>query len=650
MSYNKSLLSNLEKQPRKIGMELSIKQLEKIILDASKYYYSSDVEIISDKTFDIIQDILREKKPKSKVLENIGSMEPSINKIKLPYHMGSMNKIKPNSKELNNYLSKFKGPFVISEKLDGLSGLLVCNLKQSKMSLYSRGDGSNGQNLSGLLNNINLFTNKKNNLVDKCIKNGIHHLVIRGEIIMKKDIFNKKYKALYSKGRSLVAGTCKKQDPSIVKDMDYVSYEIIEPNLKPNEQFTILKNLGLIVANNEVKEIVNNDILKKTLIEYKSKSNYEIDGIIITDNSKKYPPNESKNPEHSVAFKMLLDEQMKETTITHIEYNASKHGVLIPTIKYKEIIIGGDKFTATTGFYAKYIKDNKLGPGAIIKIVISGDVIPYVAEIVKSAKEWQAPSKKDFGDFEWNSSGLQLVLKNKDDNLGVRLKRLTHFFTTLEIEGMGPGNIERLYKAGYDTVNKIIKVTPDLIAQIDGYQIKSALKIYKSIHSITDKPIELSLLMTASNTFGQGFGVRKIKPVIMKYPNLMEKSNIINKNNLLNVNGYSEKSAISFIDGFRLFKEWLNDHPNLKFEIKKATTKVKKNGKMNNQVVVFTGVRDNELEDKIMKEGGTIGSDVNSKTTLLIAKDPNNASGKVNKARKLEIKIISLEDAKKQIC
>ena len=45
------------------------------------------------------------------------------NKVTLPYYVGSMDKIKPDSDALKRWKQKFKGPFTISAKLDGVSGL-----------------------------------------------------------------------------------------------------------------------------------------------------------------------------------------------------------------------------------------------------------------------------------------------------------------------------------------------------------------------------------------------------------------------------------------------------------------------------------------------------------------------------------------------
>ena len=67
---------------------------------------------------------------------------------------------------------------------------------------------------------------------------------------------------------------------------------------------------------------------------------------------------------------------------------------------------------------------------------------------------------------------------------------------------------------------------------------------------------------------------------------------------------------------------------------------------MRNEFIVMTGFRDKELEDKLVGIGATIQSIINSKTTLVIAKDINSNSGKVKKAKEMGIKVVSKDNNK----
>ena len=73
------------------------------------------------------------------------------------------------------------------------------------------------------------------------------------------------------------------------------------------------------------------------------------------------------------------------------------------------------------------------------------------------------------------------------------------------------------------------------------------------------------------------------------------------------------------------------------------------NNKFKDYVVVFTGIRDDKMQSIIENGGGKVTNSVNSKTTLVIAKDPNDKKGKIKKAEELNINIISYENAKKSI-
>jgi NAD-dependent DNA ligase len=64
--------------------------------------------------------------------------------------------------------------------------------------------------------------------------------------------------------------------------------------------------------------------------------------------------------------------------------------------------------------------------------------------------------------------------------------------------------------------------------------------------------------------------------------------------------------------------------------------------------IVFTGVRNAEMEDAINNGGGKIGSGITGKTTLVVAKDINESSSKLNTAREKGIQIMSIDDFAKK--
>ena len=97
---------NLEEYSKKLKKS----ELEKIILKANKEYYNSKTgnTLITDQEFDILKDALIERFPKSKVIHDVGApILGSEEKVNLPYWLGSMDKIKPGSKELDRWIQKY---------------------------------------------------------------------------------------------------------------------------------------------------------------------------------------------------------------------------------------------------------------------------------------------------------------------------------------------------------------------------------------------------------------------------------------------------------------------------------------------------------------------------------------------------------------
>ena len=157
------------------------KELTNLLNKANKAYYIDDKSIMIDNLYDILREYTLEKYPKNTIAKDgHASCDISIekNKVKLPYELWSMDKIKSESSAVQKWMQKFTGPYVISCKLDGISALYVANEKSSEGKLYTRGNGTYGQDIS--------------HFIPYLIKKHTSGIAIRGEIIIKKDVFPKK--------------------------------------------------------------------------------------------------------------------------------------------------------------------------------------------------------------------------------------------------------------------------------------------------------------------------------------------------------------------------------------------------------------------------------------------------------------------------
>jgi DNA ligase (NAD+) len=658
-TITKQQIKRLELNPHEEGLDLDIDLLEKIITKSKNdYFNNSETPLLTDNTFDILEIILKEKKPNSNVFKLVGAVIANPeDKVKLPYYMSSLDKVKPGEKVLTKWLKNNPADIIVSEKVDGLSGLLIIEKgadNKYTMTLYKHGDGVEGQNISQLIEkgiNITISGKLNHKEIDKVLQTE-KHLAVRGEIIIKKSVFANKYNKLYQKDRALVAGivNSKHPDANIIKDMEIVFYELITPcNMTFEEQFKSMKSYGLNVVNYKTYKSLVESQLPEILMTFKQESLYEIDGIILTDNTKSHKRILSGNPKYSVAFKMPLDEQIANTKILNVEYNISKHGTLAPRIQYYPVVIKGDTHQYTSGFNLKYIVDNKINIGTEIQIIKSGDVIPYIYKILKTSEEPLMPPKEI--KWHWNDTHVDAIVDNAESNEDVRTKRIISFFAVMKIAGVGEGVVNKLVNAGYDEIKNILELTPDVIAQIDGFQLKSATNVYNSIHKVIDVPQPLDRVMTASNIFGIGLGEKKFKLVLDAIPNFIEKwvmRKSLLRPDIMSVEGFSDKSVDLLLEGMPKFIEWLDIHKNI-ITLEKPSEKQKPKGdKFAGMVVVFTGVRNADMEKAIVDGGGVIGSGVSGKTTLIIAKDPSESSSKLNKARETGIPIMGIDAFAKQ--
>lgn len=593
------------------------------------YFNTRDSEVIlKDNIYDILLDII-EQKEQTTYIAPIGSKITSDKEIKLPYFLGSMNKMK-NENDVNKWLTKYKDDaYIVEDKLDGVSCLLIINNEEIK--LYTRGDGEFGSNISHLSPYI------------KHIPKSNCSLIVRGELIMRKDIFDEKYSKTFANARNMVSGIINsKTIKEEANDIDFVAYEIINNDnnlITALEQFNLLKNNKFLVVNHLILSNIDAEILTEKLLEFKKTSEYEIDGIIIHTN-KKYKRNISGNPDYAFAFKVRMDDNIAETVVEEVEWNHTKWNVLKPRIKVKPVNLCGVSINYATGFNAKYILENNLGKGSIVLITRSNDVIPFIVEVKKS-------TTADFPDeeYRWNETKVDIIAES-DDNSISKIKQIASFFSDLKIKHVSVSTIERMFEKGYDTLPKILSASIKDFEKLDRFGEKMAERTYNNIHEGLQN-VSIQLLLGASSCFGFGMGKRKVKKLFEDIPDLLELYNTKTSKDLekmiLNVEGFSDLSANKIIENIPNAIEFIESISPYITISKKGIDMIVENN-LEGQKIVMSGFRDSDLSNNIEKRNGSIMSSVSKNTTILIVKDNTKETSKIIQARTLGISIFSKEE------
>lgn len=659
----------------------NINELKKIYYEATEQYYNTEIEKqylkLTDDEFDIIVELIEKKDPLFNVKE-VGFLPDAGKKTNLPFYMGSLNKLKSdNDKGIKNWIKKYTyDEYIIEEKLDGVSALLVytfpnSEIKETKTELFTRGNGFIGTDISFVIPQINFIPTT----IEK-LKKSITKIALRGELIISKKNFEEKFQTRFSNPRNLVSGLVHSINPDFEQSVDFVVYQLVYLTLTNlikssvestgkkvipiSDIFENLENMGFKMAKFNIypRETINAATLSLILNNFKNASDYNIDGIVVQPNDF-FTLIEGQNPKNAFAFKENKIENHFQTKVIKVIWNITKYGVLKPKLEVEPVIIDGVTITFVTASNAKNIVDNQIGPGTIIEMVRSGDIIPYITKVISSTKA-QMPTES----FIWNSTHVDILLSDVEKHQDqISLRRFVDFFQMMDVDNLSDKTLLKIIQTGYKTLFSILQMTLNDFYKIEGFREGGIManKIYENIQKSMRNRSLLDIL-TASSALGQNIGRERIKLLLIYIPNLME-IEIDNKT----IKNLTEK--IQEIPSFGLtlteiilknlesaqdfVKKFYAIFPKTETEIQIQNIEIQEN--VNNETespfkdmtVVFSNIRNKELK-KIIEDGkGNVKDSVTKKTNYLIVateNDQENLTEKIIKAKVLNIPMITLQE------
>lgn len=628
----RSLIEEINENPRLIA-KLSEEELLVVLNEAHDVYHATDETLMTDDMYDLLKQRLKKINPKHAFFKKVGAPVKG-EKVKLPFYMGSLDKIRDDPKHVENFKKKYPGKYVISDKLDGISALLV--YKNKKATLYTRGDGTYGQDISRFIPFIS--TIPKPSIISESI-------VVRGELILSRESWNNlKHKG--ANPRNVVAGAVNAKEPDLelFDHIQFVSYEVLSPKELPSIAFDHLRSRGfkpphyVIMSDTEM----NNETLSNLLVQRRERSEFECDGIVIRhDKDHKYIS--GKNPNYAFAYKSILTHEEAEVIIHTVEWNASKDGFLKPTLLFDTVVLAGVKIQRATGFNGQFIEKNKIGPGSRVVIIRSGDVIPHVVRILSPSATGK-PSMPDVS-YEWTDTHVDIFVTGEATE-EIILKQLEFFVKQLDIKYLAKGTLAKMYSAGYDTVPKIMNIKEKELLAIDGIQEKGAKKLYESIKSTREKSNCIDYL-AGLNNLGRGIGRKKIENLVKAYPEIAQ-----GKVPTFNASIKVESLASSTIQEiFKLLPENFKEIHKIDKEsctLKEKPMSVPTSPKVSSKLaelegksIVFTGFRNKEWEEELKKINCKVVGSVTKSLYMVVALDPEETSSKLQKSREYNIPILS---------
>jgi DNA ligase (NAD+) len=415
---------------------MNLAQRQKLYLKAKHAYYESDKEILTNGEYDKLEDLIKAECPEWVELAKTGvQVDEGRDEIDLPQFMPSLEKAYP--EQVPKFVNRFKQDlFTGMDKLDGTSLFLRYQGSKPKL-LVTRGNGSKGRDISFLIPALVEY----GRIPAEIIESG--NLDLRIEAVMTRKKFDSKWskKANPKDGkdnaRQLVNGAfLRKKATPVLQDIDLVVLGVY--NMTIAKGLSLAQRRGFAVVYHE--EGVESSRFEQLLNERKDASKYEIDGRVYAQPDKLLHYESDDKPKWIFAHKMNNDEDAYEVRVLSIEYAKTRLNRWSAVCVINPTQMDGVVVERVTAHNAGWMKENGIGPGARIKVLRSGGVIPKIVGVVKKAEFKEPP-----GAYE--QRGRFLYALEEDHNQQIRA--LHFFMTTLGIELLAEKTLAKLYDVGF---------------------------------------------------------------------------------------------------------------------------------------------------------------------------------------------------------
>ena len=619
-------------------------------------YYNDSESLISDKQYDDLFDELQSLEEETGIImsnsptKTVGyEVKSKLEKVKHSHPMLSLDKTKS-----TDDLIKFSDgrDCIISLKLDGLTVLNTYNdgvLYQAE----TRGNGEEGEIIT---HNAKVFDNLPLNIpFDRKFE-------IEGEAIITQSDFEKiNVNGEYKNCRNLASGSVRQLDSNITKNrhVRFIAWKIPFGVTTYSKGFEIAAQYGFEVVP-YVKYNSSTDNIEKKIEELKTiakEKSLPIDGLVITYNNVEYGKSlgmTGHHPKHSLAYKFYDD--IYPTELLDVEFTMGKTGVLTPTAVFKPVEIDGTVVERASLHNISIMKELGIThKGQTINVYKANQVIPQIDSVEDDDIEITDDNMiipvetcpicgADTKIIQENDS--KVLICTNDNCKGKLLGKLVHFCSknAINIEGMSEATLQFLIDKGWiKSFHDIYKLDyhRENWKEYDGFGDKSVDKLLDAIEDSKNTTLDRFIYSLSIPQIG-----RSASKDIAKFFN----------NNYEEFKMYGTTINYTQIDGFgesmnNSLHKWLSENHIMMEELtKEFTFKKEKNNSssvdLSGKTFVITGSlihyknRD-ELVSIIESMGGKVSGSVSAKTSYLINNDTQSSSSKNQKAKQLNIPIIS---------
>lgn len=641
-----------------------MKQLIKELNNASYAYYNQ-VPIMSDYEWDKMYDELETLEYVTGIVlansptHNVGySVSDELREVEHNHPMLSLDKTK-SVDELVDFIGD--KDYFLSVKADGLTTSLHY-IDGKLIGAETRGDGVRG---TECLQNVLTMKNVPKEIPYK------NELIIDGETIIGWDTFREINDKLpedkkYKHPRNLVSGSLQLLDSkeAASRNMRFVAWRVIKgfEHKTPSEDLFKAKDIGFeiipILKSPRINQNEKLAILLNHIRESADSHNIPYDGAVMAVDDYKIAESMGRTDKffrHSMAYK--YEDELFETVLTDIEWNTSKTGLINPVAIFQPVDLNGAITTRATLHNITYIKDMMLGIGDRIRVYRSNMVIPKVHDSIDKSGNFSIPDKcpicgQPTEILKENNSEV-LYCMNPDCH-GKLLCKLKHAVSrdALNIDGLSEATLSFLMKEiGISCVKDlyIIRDNNDSVyrwVNAEGFGRKSVTKVLASIEKSRKTSLERFLYSLSIPLLGKSASMMIADSVDYDFDTFTDEMTMKGAEYFRYLPGVGD-SLISSLNTYwkSHYSEILQLAGEFTFETQKSIMSEITN-ELDGKTFVVTGsvkhyANRDALKADIEAHGGKVVGSVSSKTDYLINNDINSTSSKNQKAKSLNIPIIS---------
>ncbi len=623
-----------------------------------KLYYEQDAPEISDSEYDNLVIKLKEleKKYPDSARKNFwdkvgGKTNELFAKVEHKTPMLSLDNVF-NFDELKNFFNRVNvdNDFICEMKIDGLAVSLIYE-DGIFIRGATRGDGHTGEDVT---ENLKMIKSLPLKIENKNFPRGI--VEVRGEVLMNTKNFNELNKiralnkqTLFANPRNAAAGTLRQLNKNIVaeRNLDILIYYLVDAEKfglnTQNDVLSWLNNFKFPVQS-AFKYCKNLNDVENFIIQWqdeKNNLNYMTDGVVIKFNNISQWNNIGStvhHPKWAVAYK-YKSERVK-TKLISVEFSVGRTGTITPVAILEPVQISGTVVQRASLHNAEYLA--KIRIGDIVTVEKAGEIIP---QIVDDDNIMKIPVKCPVCNSEVIKIPGESAYKCSNKFCPAILKESLKYFASrkcMDIKGLGNRLAAQLTESGkIKKLSDLYNLTLFDLTSLEKTGVKTAQKILNEIEKSKTRPLYALVAGLGINYIG----IQTAELLMKNFKSLDELANADEKN-LLKVKGIGKIAA-------RSIHEFFNDQDNMKliedFKLIGFSENANNNneaGILSGKLFVFTGklnlMTREQAWEKVINLGGKISSSVSSKTDFLVV--GGKAGAKLNKARELNIKIISEQE------